>query len=99
MATVLIPVMAALFYKGKKTAMGGTLSAASGLISCILFYVVIAQIGEYNEVFGTYVWSSSIDDEPYSIWREYALYFCLPISYLGFVVGNRIGAAYRKSSA
>jgi len=99
MATVLIPVMAALFYKGRKTAMGGTLSAASGLISCILFYVVIAQIGEYNNIFGTYVWSFSMADQTFSIWREYALYFCLPISFLGFIIGNRIGPEFRVASA
>jgi hypothetical protein len=81
----------ALFYQGRKTALAGLLSCGAGLASVLTFYIGMSQIGDYNEVWGTYIFSFSIGDYAFSIWQEYALFFCLPISLLGFFIGNIFG--------
>ena len=93
-STVLVPIMISIYYKGRKTALAGLLSCGAGLTSVLLFYIGLAHIGEYNEVYGTYIWSFSIGGQTFSIWQEYSLFFCLPISLLGFLVGNQFGPAY-----
>ena len=90
-STVFVPVLMALFYRGKKTASAGLFSCTAGLISVLTFYIILAQIGDYNEVWGTYILTFSIGDYSFSIWQEYALFFCLPISLIGFFIGNFFG--------
>ncbi len=93
-STVLVPIMISMFYKGRKTSMAGLSSCAGGLISVLVFYFGLAQIGVYNEVYGTFIWSFTFASESFSIWREYALFYCLPISLVGFLVGNRFGPTF-----
>jgi len=88
---VLVPIMMAIFWKGKKATLAGTLSALTGLVATIVFYLGIAWMGDANETYGTYIWSFSIGGEVFEIWQEYALYFTLPLSVLGFLVGNLLG--------
>jgi SSS family solute:Na+ symporter len=88
---VLVPIMMAIFWKGKKTALAGSLSALTGLVATLAFYLGIAWIGVADETYGTYIWSFSIGGEVFEIWQEYALYFTLPLSLLGFLVGNLLG--------
>jgi len=88
---VLVPIMVAIFWKGKRTPLAGTLSCLTGLVATIGFYLAIAWLGVENETYGTYIWSFSIGGVPYEVWQEYALYFTLPISVLGFLVGNLFG--------
>lgn len=97
-STVLVPIMISIFYKGRKTALAGLLSCSGGLISVLIFYIGLAQIGEYNEVYGTYIWSFMIGCESFSVWQEYALFFCLPISFLGFLIGNQFGPAFNGAA-
>ena len=88
---VLVPIMVAIFWKGRRPKLAGTLSCLVGLVSTIGFYLFIFWIGVENETYGTYIWSFSIGDSSYSIWQEYALYFTLPTSLLGFLVGSLVG--------
>ena len=88
---VLVPIMAALFWKGRRTRLAGTLSCLVGLVSTIGFYLGIAWLGVENEAYGTYIWSFSLGGARYEIWQEYALYITLPMSLLGFLVGNIFG--------
>ena len=88
---VLVPIMMAIFWKGRRTRLAGTLSCLTGLVATILFYLGIAWLGVENETYGTYIWSFSIDGVQYAVWQEYALYFTLPTSLLGFLVGNLFG--------
>jgi Na+(H+)/acetate symporter ActP len=90
-STVFVPVLMALFYRGRKTAAAGLISCTAGLISVLTFYIGLAQIGDYNEVWGTYILTFSIGEYSFSIWQEYALFFCLPISLIGFFIGNYFG--------
>ena len=90
-STVLAPIMMGLFWKEKKTPLAGTLSCAIGLVATIFFCVAIALVGVENETYGTFIWSFSIAGVSFDIWQEYALYFTLPISFLGFLIGNVFG--------
>ncbi len=88
---VLVPIMLALFWKGKRTSLAGTLSCLTGLVATIVYYLAIAWLGVENEAYGTYIWSFSIGGMSFDLWQEYALYFTLPMSLLGFLVGNLLG--------
>ena len=88
---VLVPIMLALFWKGKRTSLAGTLSCLTGLAATIVYYLAIAWLGVENEAYGTYIWSFSIGGMSFDLWQEYALYFTLPMSLLGFLVGNLLG--------
>jgi Na+/proline symporter len=88
---VLVPILMALFWKGRKVPLAGVLSSVAGLVSMIVFYVVVAQLGVENDTYGTYIWSVSIGGTTFDLWQEYALFFTLPTSFLGFVVGTLLG--------
>jgi len=90
-SVVLVPIMFALFWKGKRTPLAGTLSCLVGLVATVGFYLAVAWLGVENETYGTYIWTFSFGGESYDLWQEYALYFTLPLSLLGFIVGNLIG--------
>ncbi len=42
-------------------------------------------------MYGTYIWTFTLGGESFELWQEYALYFSLPASLVGFLIGNRIG--------
>jgi SSS family solute:Na+ symporter len=96
-STVLVPIFVGLYWKGRKTATAGVLSCAVGLASVIVYYVGIQQLGEANETFGTYIWTFSVGGVKYSLWQEYALFFSLPMSLLGFVIGNQFGLPHEPA--
>jgi Na+/proline symporter len=91
-STVLVPIFAALYWKGVKTQTAGLSSCVVGLVSVIIYYLGIQQLGEPNDVYGTFIWTFSIGDMSFSLWQEYALFFSLPISFIGFLVGNQFGS-------
>jgi SSS family solute:Na+ symporter len=91
-STVLVPIFVCLFWKGKKTPAACLLSYVFGLVSVIAFYFTIKHFGESNTVYGTYIWSISLWGSDYEIWQEYSLFFTLPISALGFLIGNCFGS-------
>ncbi len=49
------------------------------------------QLGVADEAYGTYIWTFTLGGESFELWQEYALYFSLPASLVGFLIGNRIG--------
>jgi SSS family solute:Na+ symporter len=87
-STVLVPIFMGLFWKGKRSPLAGMLSSLFGIISVIGYYLAIANLGVENETWGTHIWTFSIAGFPISLWQEYGLFFSLPMSLLGFVVGN-----------
>ena len=89
-STVLVPIFTGLYWKGKRTPRAGTMSCVFGLVSVIAYYVGVAWIGAENELWGTYIWTFSILGVPVSLWQEYGLFFSLPMSLLGFAVGNAL---------
>ena len=88
---VLVPILASLYWKGRKTPLAGVLSCVLGLVSVIGYYLGIQWLGVPDEVYGTHIWTFAIGDTSFSLWQEYALFFSLPMSFAGFVVGNLIG--------
>jgi SSS family solute:Na+ symporter len=90
-STVFVPIFAALYWKGRKTPAAGLTSCVVGLASVIVYYVGIQQLGAANEVYGTYIWTFSIGGRSVSLWQEYALFISLPMSFVGFLVGNLFG--------
>ena len=90
-STVLVPIFLGLYWKRRKTAMAGPLSCVSGLVSVIVYYVGVQQLGVANEIYGTYIWTFTVGGSSFALWQEYALFLSLPASFLGFLIGNRIG--------
>ena len=91
-STVLVPIFVALYWKGRKTRVAGLMSCIVGLASVAVYYIGILQLGEANEVYGTYIWTFSIGGTSISLWQEYALFFSLPMSFVGFLIGNLFGS-------
>jgi SSS family solute:Na+ symporter len=90
-STVLVPVMAGLYYRGRKRPLAGLLASAGGLVSVVLFYLLVSHFGVRNEDYDTYILSLRLGGRTIDIWQEYALLFSLPVSILGFVAGNLFG--------
>ena len=61
------------------------------MVSVIVYYFGIAQLGTYNATWGTYILTIEIGGNPYDLWQEYSLFFSLPVSFLGFLIGNAFG--------
>jgi SSS family solute:Na+ symporter len=90
-ATVFVPIMAGLFWKGRKTPLAGLLGCACGFASVILFYFLVHHFGAFDEDYETFIWTFEAFGRTISIWQEYALLFSLPLSVAGFVAGNLLG--------
>jgi SSS family solute:Na+ symporter len=88
---VLVPIFVSLYWKGRKTPLAGTLSCAVGLVSVIVYYLGIQELGVANEIYGTYIWTFQIAGTSISLWQEYSLFFTLPMSFVGFLIGSWIG--------
>ena len=90
-STVFVPIFIGLYWKGRKTPLAGTLSCGLGLLSMIVYYLTIMNLGEPNELYGTFIWTFELGSTSISLWQEYALFFSLPMSVVGFLVGNLFG--------
>jgi SSS family solute:Na+ symporter len=90
-STVLVPVFMCLFWKGRRTAAAGVCSFLFGMTSVIVYYFGISNLGVYDETWGTYIWTMEWGGLSYELWQEYSLFFSLPMSMLGFVIGNFFG--------
>lgn len=92
-ATVLVPILGGMFWKGRKTPLGGLLACAGGFFTCIIFYVVVHLLGVDNEEFGTKIWTFDAGGAVVSLWQEYAIFISLPVSLIGLMAGNMLGRA------
>ncbi len=90
-STVFVPIMAGLFWKGRKTRLAGLLGCAAGFAGVVGYYVLVHFLGELNEQYETYIWNFTLGDRRISLWQEYAIFFSLPLSFIGFIVGNLLG--------
>jgi Na+/proline symporter len=79
-SVVFVPIMGALY--GRPSRAAGLLALAGGLVALIIFYAFIYAFGVYEEE--SYVWRVA----GMQIWREYAVLFSLPVSFLGFLIGQ-----------
>ena len=90
-STVFVPIIAGLYYRGRKTQLAGLLGCAFGLASCVLYYLLVHMMGTHNEEYGTFIWTFELGGRSISLWQEYALLLGLPMSLAGFVIGNLAG--------
>jgi SSS family solute:Na+ symporter len=90
-STVFVPIFFGLYWKGRKTPLAGILSCAVGLVSVIVYYVTISNVGVRDTTYGTYIWSFDLAGVSISLWQEYGLFFSLPMSLVGFLIGNWVG--------
>ena len=65
----------------------------------MLYYVLLHHLGTYDEEYGTFIWNFTFAGREISLWQEYALFFSLPASLLGFVFGNIFGRAVQPPPA
>ncbi|MBI1374330.1 MAG: hypothetical protein GC159_16560 [Phycisphaera sp.] len=86
-AVVLVPVIAALYVKRPKPA-AGLAAAAAGLLGLVAFYSVLFALGEYDDD----IESTVLRIGPVELWQEGAALFALPVSVLGFILGQTLGA-------
>jgi hypothetical protein len=91
-STVLVPIFVGLFWKGKKKPLAGLMSCSMGLVSVVVFYLAIYRLGVENATYGTYVWSFELWDVSFEVWQEYGLFFTLPMSFIGYLIGHMIGS-------
>ncbi len=98
-SAVFVPVMIALYSKRPKTALSGLASSLAGLATALGYYVLLHHFGTESEEFGTYIWSFTLGGRHVELWQEYAIFFSLPTSALGYWVGSRIGPARPAHSA
>jgi len=95
-STVFVPIMAGLFYKGRKTKMAGLLGCAGGFVSAVVYYIVLHHFGAFDQEYGTFIWNFTLGGRAFSLWQEYALLFSLPISLVGFIIGSIFGRAVQE---
>ncbi len=94
--TAFVPIMAALFLPGKRTPLEGFLSSLFGLMAIVLYYTLVTYLGHpENE---SYVLKISLASHSWDIWREYSLFFALPASIVGFLLGSAIKRIGREKS-
>ncbi len=98
-STVLIPITAGLFYKGRKTKLAGLLACAFGFVGSITYYLSLYTLGSFDENYATYIWNFTIGGFEFSIWQEYALFFTLPFALAGFILGNLFGHSVQAPPA
>jgi Na+/proline symporter len=84
-AVVFVPVMGALFTRPRPAA--GLSASALGLVGLVAFYVLVFTKGSYDPDKEKHVWMIG----GIEIWQDYAALCALPVSLVGFLIGNRFG--------
>ena len=87
MSTVMVPVLIGLYVPAWRRPRAGLLASLFGLTSTLLANGVIVLAGEYIEEEETFVLSFDLAGHSISILQEYAMFFTLPLSLVGFLLG------------
>jgi SSS family solute:Na+ symporter len=95
-ATALVPIMAGLFLPGTRRAAEGLVSSFLGLGTVLLYYGLVSLLGRPEK--DSYVLSVSMFSYSWELWREYGLFFALPLSALGFLMASCLSALKRKEA-
>lgn len=97
--SVLFPLYAALFYRGRKTRLAGMLSCGFGFVATILYYFLISTFGYYSTDWETYMLDLTIFGKTFTIWQEYNIFFILPLVVALYFIGNIISKEGKKCPA
>jgi solute:Na+ symporter, SSS family len=84
-AVLFVPMIGALFFKPKRAA--GLAGAVAGFAGLIAFYALLLTRGEYDGEQETYVWRVA----GWEVWQDYAVICTLPVSLVGYLLGNVFG--------
>jgi len=98
-STVIVPIMAGLYYKGRKTKLAGLLACAVGFVSAITYYLLVHAMGAQDQEYGTFIWTFPLFGRSISLWQEYALFFSVPLSGAAFIVGSIFGRKIHRPEA
>ena len=90
-ATVLVPLVAALYLRRPPKPAAGLASAGAGLATAVLFFGAVALFGTFDPEWETVIWTFDLGGREVALWQEYALLVALPVSALAFLLGQRLG--------
>lgn len=90
-AAALVPVLAALYLPVRLDPRAGLWSSIAGLVTAVVFYVMVNAFGEVSEEWGTMIWTVGAGEARVELWQEYAVLLALPASAVGFAIGQLRG--------
>jgi solute:Na+ symporter, SSS family len=90
-AAALVPIMAALYAKGRLAPEAGLWSSVAGLGAAAGFWVLVNVFGQWEPEWGTAIWSVTVAGTEIELWQEYAVLLALPLSGAAFVAGQVMG--------
>ncbi|HEX6071193.1 MAG TPA: sodium:solute symporter family protein [Longimicrobiaceae bacterium] len=90
-ATVLVPLLAALYLKRPPRPAAGLAAGLSGMTTAVLFFAAVGVFGDFDPEWETVIWRLEMGGRSVALWQEYALLIALPVSLLAFVLGQRVG--------
>src|SRR5690606_36822522 len=91
-ATVMVPLLAALFLPRPPRPAAGFSSAVAGLVTAGVYFFTVGAMGSLDPHWETVIWTVRLGDVELHLWQEYALLVALPASALAFLLGQRFGA-------
>jgi SSS family solute:Na+ symporter len=90
-ATVLVPLLAALYLKQPPRPAAGLAAGLSGMATAVLFFAAVGVFGDFDPEWETVIWRLEIAGRSMALWQEYALLIALPVSVLAFFLGQWVG--------
>ena len=90
-ATVLVPLLGALYLRRPPRPAAGLASALVGLGTAVIFFAAVALFGTLDPEWETVIWTVQVGGRRVEIWQEYALLIALPASFVAFLIGQRMG--------
>jgi SSS family solute:Na+ symporter len=95
-SSVLVPLLLGLFVSAWRRPLAGLLATGLGLASTLILNAFIMLKGVYVEEEETFVWTLSALGGSWEILQEYAMFFTVPVSLLGFVAGLALDRVRRS---
>jgi solute:Na+ symporter, SSS family len=95
-AAALVPILAALYLKGRLAPEAGLWSSVGGFGVAAGFWIVVNVLGEWDAEWGTAIWTVTLAGTEVELWQEYAVLLALPLSGLGFIAGQLLGGGKRS---
>lgn len=90
-ATVLVPLLAALFIPRAPRPSAGLASAVTGLVTAAAYFFGVAILGSFDAEWEAVIWTLNVGGRELQLWQEYALLVALPASAVAFLLGQRFG--------
>jgi Na+/proline symporter len=90
MSTLLVPILIGLYVPSWRRPLAGLLSSLFGLVSTLLANALIVWAGQYVEEEETFILSIDFTGSSIDVLQEYTMFFTVPLSLLGFLLGLAI---------